>query len=68
MVYKMCREIIVFDNSEVEKHNFINMKALFQYMIQTLIKQQYLVSFASVKKVLNILLVTKIIKKLDHYT
>ena len=28
----MGREIIVFDNSEVEKHNFINMKALFQYM------------------------------------
>ena len=29
----MCKEIIVFDDSEVEKHNFTNMKALFQYMI-----------------------------------
>ena len=62
MVYKMCKEIIVFDDSEVEKHNFTNMKALFQYMIQTLIKQQYLVSFTSVKKVLNILSFTKIKK------
>ena len=29
----MCKEIIVFDGSEVEKHNFTNMKALFHYTI-----------------------------------
>ena len=61
----MEKAVVKFVNIEKEKQNFTSMKDLFQLKIYVLIKQQYLIRSLSVKKDLNILLATKMQKKID---
>ena len=61
----MEKAVVKFVNIEKEKQNFTSMKDLFQLKIYVLIKQQYLIRSLSVKKDLNILLATKMKKKID---
>ena len=61
----MEKPVVKFVNIEKEKQNFTSMKDLFQLKIYVLIKQQYLIRSLSVKKDLNILLATKMQKKID---
>ena len=55
----MEKEIIKFDDTGIEEYEF--------YQYKKLMKQQYIISLILVSKILNILFVTKIIKKLDLY-
>ena len=49
---------------KLKNTNFINIKALFWQAIQILMKQQYLIGFLLLNKILNISLVTMIMRKI----
>ena len=59
----MGKKVKKFGETEIEKHNFHRHKTQFRYKIQILIN--YLTKFLLVKRILNILLVTKMVKKLN---
>ena len=60
----MDKNIINFDDTELEEHKFHQHKS----SILIIIKEQYPISFLLVNNNLNISWVTKIIKKLDLYS
>ena len=55
------------DDTEIEEFRFHQYKSPILINDIDFMKQQYLISFLSVNKILNISLVTKIIKKTDLY-
>ena len=65
--YKMDKEIITFGNIEVVKQRFHQQKSPFLVSDVDISNIVVYISFLSVKKVLNTLLATKMLKKLDCY-
>ena len=63
----MGKEIITFANIEVEKHKFYQYKSLISIYDVNIDKIVMSIRLLFVKWVLNILLTTKMLRKLDRY-